>query len=88
MYVSQKTNSYYTFLIYWLMIIIGSFFLMNLVIAILANEFVKAEEKIKLNFHTNKKPITSFSFRKLNHLGIYVGNNTQRSNAFLNNMNL
>ncbi len=42
MYVSQKTYSHYTFVFYWAMIIIGSFFLMNLVIAILANEFVKA----------------------------------------------
>ena len=37
-------NSYFTFLYFWIIVIIGNFYLMNLTIGILANEFVNAKE--------------------------------------------
>jgi len=43
MYVSFETLSVAIFIYYWSVIIIGSFYLMNLIIAILGNEFEKSQ---------------------------------------------
>jgi len=47
MYVSFETFSVAIFIYYWLIVIIGAFYLMSLIIAILGNEFEKSQQKIK-----------------------------------------
>ena len=47
MYVSFETFSVSIFIYYWLIVIIGAFYLMSLIIAILGNEFEKSQQKIK-----------------------------------------
>ena len=42
MMVSQMTFNYYIFIMYWLCVIIGSFYLLNLTIAVLGTEFENA----------------------------------------------
>ena len=71
--VSQMTFNQYIFIMYWLCVIIGSFYLLNLTIAVLGTEFENAQEKIREEeLHPkNEKIFESYSLKRLNSLGIY-----------------
>ena len=60
---------------YWLCVIIGSFYLLNLTIAVLGTEFENAQEKIREEeLHPkDKKKQESWPLKKLQSLGFLIG---------------
>ena len=73
--------NYYIFLFYWIAVIIGAHYLLNLTIAVLGTEFENAQKLIKEEEMNPKNPkkYESFDIKKLQSLGLFHSNKIKKS---------